>query len=111
MHEDFRDDAIEMIREDGSISQLVSITNSGESWNPVRTETSADVFAVNVQIKNSDIDGDLIRHDDLMFLIDSSVEPKLSDRFLHDNKKYEIKRIKKVKPADTTIFYKIQVRL
>lgn len=111
MHEQFAKLATRLIDKNGQACQLAKVANSGDAWNPIQTEVLTDIIAVNIQIKNSDIDGNLIKVDDLMFLIDSSVEPKLSDKFIHDNKKYEIKRVKKLKPADTTILYKIQVRL
>ena len=111
MHEDFRDLATELISENGAIAQLVNIENSGTAWNPEQSESITDIIALNVKIKFNEIDGDLVKSSDLMFLIDSSVEPKLSDKFRYKNNDYEIKNIDSLEPADTVIRYKIQVRL
>lgn len=109
-HENFKTLATKLITKNGATAQLVSITNSGASYNPAQVKTETDVIAVNVKIRNDEL-SDLVKTDDLMFLIDSSIEPKLPDRFKYESKDYEIKNIKKLKPADTTILYKIQVRL
>ena len=110
MHENFRDLATRLISKNGRVCQIVSITNSGTSFNPDQTEILVDIIAVNTRLNHNEIDGDLVRRDDLMFLIDSQVKPTVQDKFIDQDVSYQIKNISEIKPADTSILYKIQVR-
>jgi hypothetical protein len=110
-HERFKALATKLISANGAPAQLISLTNSGSSFDPVQTETLADVMAFNSAISSEEIDGTIIQSDDLRFLIDSSVEPSVNQRFRYEGKDYEIKHVVRLKPADNTIMYKIRVRL
>ena len=111
MHENFRDLATELINKNGLTCQLISITNSGDEWNPTLSESEVDVTAIQLSFNANDIDGELVKRDDKLFMIDSSVIPSLDMKFKHKNKSYEIKYIDTLEPADTAIRYKIQCRL
>lgn len=108
-HERFKALATKLISANGAPAQLVSFTTSGPSYNPTRTEEITDITAFNSAIDTREIDGSIIKTDDLRFLIDSSVEPELHHRFRYELRDYEIKHIKKLKPADTTILYNVIV--
>ena len=109
-HENFRDLATKLITKNGLTCQLITVTNSGDEWNPTQSETEVDVIAIQLSFNSNDIDGDLVKRDDKLFLIDSSIQPSLDMKFRHKDKSYQITYIDTLEPADTTIRYKLQCR-
>jgi deoxyxylulose-5-phosphate synthase len=77
------------------------------------TETETTVKAVFTDFKLSDIDGELIRKDDKMLLIAASSlseEPTTADKIKESGIEWTVVAVNIVKPADTALLYKLQVR-
>ena len=102
--------AARLISAYGRTMQLVTQTNSGDSWNPTVSESTTDVYGVETKYSNSEIDGELIKSGDVKVLIDAEVKPELSMRLRTNGIDYSIINIETLAPADLTILYKLQVR-
>ena len=85
--------------------------SSGTSYNPVQTETTESIYGVETKFDNNDRNDWLIESKDVAILLDSTVEPKPSMRLRDSGVDYSIVNVKRVKPADKSIIYKLQVRL
>ena len=123
------DTAKRLINSYGREMSLITITNSfgypsesltpseglspsgGTSYNPKQTETTEGIYGVETKFDNNDRNDWLIESKDVAILLDSTVEPKPSMRLQDNGVDYSIVNVKRVKPADKAIIYKLQVRL
>ena len=74
------------------------------------TQTAKALFT---EYSLRDIDGELIRTDDKECLIAASSltgEPTAKDKIIDGSTEYSVVRVETVKPGDTALLYKIQVR-
>jgi rRNA processing protein Krr1/Pno1 len=110
VHENFVRLATRLINKNGRAAKLVSYTETGDAWNPARVETTTDIVLVQTRFKQDEIDGSLIKSDDFLFLIDSSVEPKTDMKIRDDSVDYSIINVIDITPADNTIMYRVQCR-
>jgi len=86
---------------------LVTVTNGGEAWNPVRIESTETVKAVQTQLDN--IDENLILSTDKGFLVSASLITV--DMLIRDGSTdYSIVAVTEVKPGGTHMIYKVQAR-
>lgn len=63
--------------------------------------------------KRQDIDGSLIQATDKLLLLSAyelDVTPSLMDKIYYGGIPYQILSIEEIKPADTTVLYKVQLR-
>lgn len=77
------------------------------------TATETTIKAVFTNFKLSDIDGELIRKDDKMLLVAASsisFEPTTEDKIKEGSTEWAVVAVNVVKPADTALLYKLQVR-
>ena len=105
------DTATRLVNSYGREMSLITITNSGSSYNPTQTETTESIYGVETKFNNEDRNDWLIESKDVAILLDSTVEPKPSMRLRDSGVDYSIVNVKRVKPADKSIIYKLQVRL
>jgi len=140
VHEQFASLATRLIAKNGRPLELVTLHETGESWNPTITEQTALVVGVNTSFKMGEVDGTLVRATDKLFLIDAMVEVEPEMR-LRDYKlgagtslkplgewrvgidpfgvavpevtpiDYSIVAVIEVKPGTRTIMYKVQARV
>ncbi len=109
--------ALEQIADKGRIVTLVS--QGSNSYDPAAgtftrgTEAEQSVRAVFASYKAADVDGELIRAEDKYCLIAASSrtgEPTTEDKIKEGSTEWSVVRVDVVKPADTAILYKLQVR-
>ena len=87
------------------------MTEAGDAWNPTQAEVVTPVVVVQTQFNANEIDGELVRVSDLLYLMDSSVEPTNEMRVRDDGVDYSIQNIDAVRPGTLSILYKVQARL
>lgn len=86
---------------------LVTITNSGDDWDPVQVETTETVKAIQTQLDN--VDNDLILATDKGFLVSAALIT-VDMRIRDGSKDYSIVAVTEITPGDTFIIYKVQAR-
>ena len=110
MHEWAAESATEAIIENGRAATLVTISNSGNAWDPVQTSMEVDVIVLQTAFNASDKNQWLIEAHDKAFLIDSSVTPIVGSTLVDGETHYSIVNIATLAPGETTILHKLQVR-
>ena len=110
-HSDFVALATEMIKEDGRMITIVSLTNSGDDFNPTRSETNTQVMAVQVGFKNNEVNGETVLKSDLKYLIDSAVPIEIDNVIKDKGRQYSVVDFDLIGPGDQDILYKVQARL
>ncbi len=139
IHSRFADLATRLIDKHGRTMILVRINDEGSTpWNPTQTEQYRDIVGVQSKFTSSEIDGELIRSTDKLFLIDTKAKITTAMRIrdygpgvdliplgeweagidgfgvpgdTQVQYDYSIVNIEEVKPGNTSILYKVQVRL
>ena len=74
------------------------------------TTTETEVSGVKVDFKKNEIDGTLVKLNDIKIYLPSTVEVSKIDKLKISGNTYNIIDIKEVKPADTFLYYELQVR-
>lgn len=110
MHEWAAQLATEMIGDNGRAATLVTISNSGDAWNPVQTSAEVDVTVLQTSFNAADKNQWLIEAHDKAFLMDSSVTPIVGSTLVDGETHYSIINIATLAPGETTILHKLQVR-
>jgi hypothetical protein len=107
---------ISLIADAGRAVSLVYTTQG--TYNPSddeiysQAETSETVYMVITNFKKSDVDGTLIKAGDRLALLANdnlSRAPKTGDK-VEDSETYTIVGIEEIKPGDTVLLYKLQLR-
>ena len=111
MHEWAAGMATEMIGENGRSATLVTISNSGNAWDPVQISAEVDVTVLQTAFNASDKNQWLIEAHDKAFLMDSSVTPIVGSTLVDGETHYSIINIATIAPGETTILHKLQVRV
>jgi hypothetical protein len=102
--------ATRLINRFGKTLQKRTVTNSGSEWNPIQTIIDTPIDGVIGAYGIHEIDNTLIMSSDKKLLTTSLLE--LDDKVMDDNSVvYAIVSINQVQPADTTLLYKVQLRL
>lgn len=99
--------ATRLITAKGRDISLVTVTPSGDAWNPTNTESSQTVKAVQTAFNNAEIASGLVELTDVKYLIDSVVEPTTSMRIVDNSKTYSVKSVMPIKPGESVILYKV----
>ena len=102
--------ATELITEYGRDMIMLTYTESGPDYAPTRTPVDVTINGVFTSFITSDIDGTLIKKEDKMVLVDSSVEPVKSASIVDGGDIYELVDFNEIAPGPTSILYKLQVR-
>jgi len=110
MHEWAAELATDAIIENGRAATLVTISNSGNAWDPVQTSMEVDVIVLQTAFKAEDKNQWLIEAHDKAFLMDSSVTPIVGSTLVDGETHYSIVNIATLAPGETTILHKLQVR-
>lgn len=103
--------ATRLIGQHGRDVDLVTITNTGDAWNPTQTETAQTLKAVDTGFSLSDRNQWLIEEKDKALLIDANITPNVGQRVKDHGADYSIVNIRRVQPGEIGIIYKLQVRL
>jgi hypothetical protein len=111
MHEWAAQLAAEMIGNNGRAATLVTISNSGNAWNPVQTSAEVDVTVLQTAFNANDKNQWLIEAHDKAFLLDSSVTPIVGSTLVDGETHYSIVNIATIAPGETTILHRVQVRV
>jgi hypothetical protein len=111
MHEWAAELATDAIIENGRAATLVTISNSGNAWDPVQTSVEVDVTVLQTAFNASDKNQWLIEAHDKAFLMDSSVTPIVGSTLVDGETHYSIVNIATIAPGETTILHKLQVRV
>ncbi len=88
--------------------------NPATNTDSVSTTDNYTVKGVKSNFRKSEIDGEIIQQGDFKLLLESknlSIDPKTSDKIIYNSNIYKIIDIISVKPADTIIYYILQVRI
>lgn len=110
MHEWAVQAATSGIRENGRAATLVTISNSGNAWDPVQTSMEVDVIVLQTAFKAEDKNQWLIEAHDKAFLLDSSITPIVGSTLVDGETSYSIINVATLAPGETTILHKLQVR-
>ena len=111
MHEWAVQAAKEGIAENGRAATLVTISNSGDAWNPVQVSAEVDVTVLQTSFNAADKNQWLIEAHDKAFLMDSSVTPIVGSTLVDGAIHYSIVNIATLAPGETKILHKLQVRV
>jgi hypothetical protein len=111
MHEWAAELATDAIIENGRAATLVTISNSGNAWDPVQTSVEVDVTVLQTAFNAADKNQWLIEAHDKAFLMDSSVTPIVGSTLVDGETHYSIVNIATIAPGETTILHKLQVRV
>ena len=103
--------ASRLIPKNGRAATLVTISNSGNAWDPVQTSAEVDVTVLQTAFDANDKNQWLIEAHDKAFLLDSSVTPIVGSTLVDGTTHYSIVNIATVAPGETTILHKLQVRV
>lgn len=111
-YDDMAQTAQEMINEFG---RDITRHRPGGSYDPgtdINTDSGIDfsVKAVFTEFKQSEIDGTIIVRGDKKALISSVTAPVMNDLLIDGAEQYRIVNVETIKPGDTEILYKAQVR-
>jgi len=136
-HQQFLDLAERLIAKHGRPVVLVESINAGSEYDPDWVESKTGVMAVQTQFEMNDVNGDLVRADDKMFLIDGHA-PIDSSMHIRDYEKaahasipmgpftgnpigvneeqlliadYSIVQLGETKPGETITHYEVYARL
>ena len=111
MHEWAAELATDAIIENGRAATLVTISNSGNAWDPVQTSVEVDVTVLQTAFNAADKNQWQIEAHDKAFLMDSSVTPIVGSTLVDGETHYSIVNIATIAPGETTILHKLQVRV
>jgi len=98
-----------LINRFGKTLQKRTVTNSGSEWNPTQTVIDTPIDGVIGAYGIHEIDNTLIMSSDKKLLTTSLLE--LDDKVVDNSVVYAIVSINQVQPADTTLLYKVQLRI
>jgi hypothetical protein len=87
------------------------ITNPTQA--PTTTTTTYSLLAFPGQYKDNQIDGELVRMDDIKFYVDPtnlSVSINTADKIINDDEEWDIIRKKTYTQGDTVVLYILQLR-
>ena len=111
MHEDFVQDAIEMVNEDGRDAVLNVLTKTGEDWDPVITSTPQTIKVIQQNFKITEADGVAVKASDKIFFTGNTVVITTDMTITDGGVTYEIKAVIPIKPGETVIGYSLLLRL
>ena len=101
--------ATRLINRFGKRLQKRTVTNTGSDWNPTQTVIVTPIDGVICAYGIHEIDGTLIKFTDKKLLTTSLIS--LRDKVVDGTLVYTVFSIDVVEPADTTLLYKVQLRL
>ena len=111
VHARFAALAVRLIAKHGRALSLVTTTATGDIYNPTNSETTTAIVGVETRFDSHEINGDLVRHDDKLFLIDSvvtiEVDMRINDGLYVGQ---SIVSVVQIKPGMTSVIYKVQLR-
>lgn len=110
-HQRLAQTATRLVSENGRVVRLIPFGLPDGSRGPRERGNEIAVIAVQTKFESSEIDGDLIRVDDLCFLIDNSVELDNNMRLRDGDTEYSIYVLTLVKPGELEVFNKVRARL
>jgi hypothetical protein len=99
-----------------SLKKVVSsgyMDDSDPTKGPEKTTTTYPLLSYPGQYKESQIDGELVRVDDIKLYIDPSeltVVPTESDIIVKSSEEYRIKNVKTYTQGDTVLLYILRIR-
>ena len=111
MHEHHVANATRLISKNGRPATLVTISNSGNAWDPVQASAEFDVIVLQTAFNANDKNQWLIEAHDKAFLIDSSVTPIVGATLVDGDTHYSIVNVATLAPGETTVLHKLQVRV
>ena len=112
IHEKLQAIAKRLIGKNGATMQLYKETTTGPSYDPVVTPITQDVIAVRSKYPASEVgDGSFIKSTDIKLLLSSEHDPRQYSKIIDGGNQYQIVDAQVIEPGETTILYKIQVRL
>lgn len=111
VHARFAATATRLIARHGRTMQLLTETASGPDYNPTITTTSEDIKAVQTRFESSEVDGELVKSNDIALLVDSTVPISNEMRAQDGSTVYSVAPVLEVKPGTTSILYKLRARV
>ena len=101
-----------LIAENGTAMQLWREVTTGPDYDPVITIETSGITAVRASFTAYEVgDGSRIKSTDLKLLMSSDVDPRQYQKVIDGTDELQIIDAQTIVPGDTTILYKVQVRL
>jgi transketolase C-terminal domain/subunit len=100
--------ALAQIADKGRTVTLRTETNSGTGYDPTISNSDASIKAVITKFTASEIDGTLIQANDKRLI--TTTEITAQQLIIDDGIEYEVINVDEIKPGDTAILYKAQIR-
>lgn len=94
----------------GKTATLTGETLSGDAWDPTVSETDTEVTVVQTDFTQAERDGTIVQADDIMFLMEASVEPTTADTLTVDGTTYQVVNVMPLRPGSVTMLYRVQAR-
>jgi len=110
VHEEFVADAIDLIKEDGRLMHLVTLTGTGPTYDPRPSETLTPIIGVQTEFMSEEIDGELIVRGDKRFLFDGRIAVTNDMRIRDNGIDYSVVDPGEVKPGEVVVLYRTQAR-
>ena len=101
------------IKDAGRQAVLIRSTVSGDAWAPSSTDAEHPCWIVVTAFRQNLVDGTRIKSTDKRVLVSPeglTIEPCTSDRLKIGAETFAIVNAETVKPADTVLLFKLQVR-
>lgn len=104
-------DARKAIKENGRSFVAVTVTQSGDAWNPTETTTETSFLAVQTGFTVEEKARGLVADGDIKLLAAGNIAfvPYTGQAITDGSDVYRIKRIDTVRPASLTILYKLHL--
>jgi len=112
-YDDMQDVATELLTEFGksiTFSRITKTFNKITGKNTTATTATTATVGVEIPINQRLVDGTRIQSGDRSLIIDASYAPVMADTVSLSGETWSIVEIQPIKPADTVIAYRLQVR-
>ena len=99
-----------LIAEFGKTAVLVSTETTGPDFDPVVTETAADITLVELDYSLTNRNESLVQAGDKLFLVQAEAAPSLDDKIRLDGVDYNMVQVQPLAPGPVTILFEVQGR-
>lgn len=95
------------------VLRTVTETTSSDEWDPTFDTSDTTVRAVRTNYEQSEIDGTVIKHDDVLYLIapdPAYPKPEMVSQLVDGAETYRVINIRTVKTGPLAVLWKVQCR-
>jgi len=102
--------ALKLLKKYGDAQIVKTRTNTGTEYDPTFTETAEEMYAVKSDYRVGQIDGTLVKENDIKFLVYHTSKIADGSLITYDGKDYSVVRNEVVQPSSVMLLQKIQAR-